>query len=307
MPSSFSPNLRIELIGNGEQAGNWGSTTNTNLGTLVEQSISGYAQVQTTAAAQAFTIADGATDQARNAMIELTTTTGAAFAVYAPPSPKLYVIYNASAHAATIFNSTVAGNTTAAGTGVAVPAGRRIFVMSDGTDFSLVTPPASSVNTPNTLVERDGSGNFAAGTITASLTGNVTGNTSGTAANITGIAAVVNGGTGADTADGARTNLKTGTVPPVVSGGAYTLQLSDVGDHVSATGNITVPPSVFSAGDVVVIYNNTGGNLSILRGAGVTMYWVAGADATRTLGTRGLASVVCVASNTFVITGQGVT
>ncbi len=299
MPSSFSPNLRIELIANGEQAGNWGSTTNTNLGTLVEDAISGYETVSVTSANQAFTNADGAADQARNAMIELTTTTGAVFNVYAPPSPKLYVIYNASAYAATIYNSTVVGNTTAAGAGVAVPAGRRIFVMSDGTDFSLVTPPAASANTPNTLVERDGSGNFAAGTITATLTGNAT--------NVSGTVAIANGGTGATTADAARTNLKTGTVPPVVSGGAYTLQLSDVGDHVSATGNITVPPAIFAAGDVVVIYNDTAGNLSILRGAGVTMYWVAGADATRTLGTRGLASVVCVASNTFVITGQGLT
>ena len=299
MPSTFSPNLRIELIGNGEQAGTWGSTTNTNLGTLVEDAISGYETVSVTTANQAFTYADGASDQARNAMIELTTTTGAVFNVYAPPSPKTYVIYNASAFTATVYNSTVAGNTTAAGTGVAVPAGRRLFIMTDGTDFSLVTQASSSSNVANTLVERDGSGNFAAGTITATLTGNAT--------NIDGIAAVANGGTGASTADGARTNLKTGTVPPVVSGGAYTLQASDVGDHVSATGNITVPPAVFAAGDVVVIYNNTGGNLSILRGAGVTMYWVAGADATRTLGTRGLASVVCVASNTFVITGQGLT
>lgn len=118
--------------------------------------------------------------------------------------------------------------------------------------------------------------------------------------------AVADGGTGASTADAARTNLKTGTVPQVVSGGAYTLQASDIGDHVSATGNITVPPSIFAAGDVVVIYNNTGGNLSIVRGAGVTMYWVAGANADRTLATRGLASVVCVAADTFVITGQGV-
>jgi microcystin-dependent protein len=47
--------------------------------------------------------------------------------------------------------------------------------MTDGADFSLVTAPASSANTPNTLVERDGSGNFAAGTITASLTGNASG------------------------------------------------------------------------------------------------------------------------------------
>jgi len=255
--------------------------------------------VSVTTANQAFTYADGADDQARNAMIELTTTTGAAFAVYAPPSPKLYVIYNASSYTATVYNSTVAGNTTAAGTGVAIPAGRRLFIMTDGSDFSLVTQASSSSNVANTLVERDGSGNFAAGTITATLTGNAT--------NVSGTVAIANGGTGATTADAARTSLKTGTVPPVVSGGAYTLQLSDVGDHVSATGNITVPPAVFAAGDVVVIYNNTGGNLSIVRGAGVTMYWVAGADATRTLGTRGLASVVCVASNTFVITGQGLT
>jgi hypothetical protein len=185
MPSTFSPNLRIELIGNGEQAGNWGSTTNTNLGTLVEDAISGYETVSVTSANQAFTYADGASDQARNAMIELTTTTGAAFAVYAPPSPKLYVIYNASSFTATIYNSTVAGNTTAAGTGVAVPAGRRLFVMTNGTNFALVTAPASSSNVANTLVERDGSGNFAAGTITASLTGNVTGNVTGNAGTVT--------------------------------------------------------------------------------------------------------------------------
>jgi hypothetical protein len=186
MPSTFSPNLRIELIGNGEQAGNWGSSTNTNLGTIIEAAISGYEAVSVTSANQAFTNADGAADQSRNAMIELTTTTGAVFNVYAPPSPKLYVIYNASSFTATIFNSTVVGNTTAAGTGVAVPAGRRLFVMTDGTDFSFITAPATSANTPNTLVERDGSGNFAAGTITASLTGNVTGNVTGSAGSVAG-------------------------------------------------------------------------------------------------------------------------
>jgi hypothetical protein len=278
MPSTFSPNLRIELIGNGEQAGNWGSTTNTNLGTLVEDAISGYETVSVTSANQAFTHADGAADQSRNAMIELTTTTGAAFAVYAPPSPKLYVINNTSAFTATIYNSTVVGNTTAAGTGVAIAAGKKMVVFSDGTNF--ITIFAATAGTADSAT---------------------------IANNVSGTVAIANGGTGAITADAARTSLKTGTVPPVVSGGAYTLQLSDVGDHVSATGNITVPPAVFAAGDVVVIYNNTGGNLSIVRGAGVTMYWVAGANATRTLGTRGLASVVCVASNTFVITGQGLT
>lgn len=136
MPSSFSPNLRIELIGDGEQAGAWGNTTNTNLGTVLEAAVSGYVTVSVISANQAFTHANGAADQARNAMIEVTTTTGANFAVYAPPTPKLYTIYNASAYTATIYNSTVLGNTTAAGTGVAIPAGKKAFVFTDGTDFS---------------------------------------------------------------------------------------------------------------------------------------------------------------------------
>ena len=38
--STYSTNLALELIGNGEQAGNWGQTTNNNLGTFVDQSIS---------------------------------------------------------------------------------------------------------------------------------------------------------------------------------------------------------------------------------------------------------------------------
>lgn len=58
------------------------------------------------------------------------------------------------------------------------------------------TQAATSSNTPNTIVKRDGSGNFSAGTITANLTGNV----SGTASNVTGIVAIANGGTNSSTA-----------------------------------------------------------------------------------------------------------
>jgi len=136
MPSSFSPNLRIELIGAGEQAGTWGTTTNTNLGTLIEDAISGYVSVSIASANQALSALNGAADQSRNAVINLTTSTSAAFAVYAPPDPKQYTIKNASAYTATIFNSTALGNTTAAGTGVAIPAGKTTTVWSDGTNFA---------------------------------------------------------------------------------------------------------------------------------------------------------------------------
>lgn len=135
MASTYSPSLRIELIGAGDQAGTWNTTTNSNLGTLIESAIAGYVAVSVTSANQAFTALDGAADQARNAVIALSTTTGAAFAVYAPPQEKTYIIDNTSAFTATIFNSTVIGNTTAAGTGIAVPAGKKILVFSDGTNF----------------------------------------------------------------------------------------------------------------------------------------------------------------------------
>jgi hypothetical protein len=135
MPSSYSPDLRIELIANGEQSGTWGTTTNTNLGTLIEDAIAGLASVSVTSADQALTAANGSADQARCAAVSLTTTTTAAFNVYVPPVPKLYVIRNASAYTATIYCSTVLGNTTAAGTGVAIPANKSVLLRSDGTNI----------------------------------------------------------------------------------------------------------------------------------------------------------------------------
>jgi len=148
MASTFSPDLRIELIGAGEQPGVWGTTTNTNLGTLIEDAIAGYVSVSVTSANQAFTASNGAYDQARNATVALTTTTTAAFAVYAPPAAKQYVIYNTTAYAATVYNSTVLGNTTAAGLGVVVAAGKKLAIFSDGTNFRAtdVTDATNAVN-----------------------------------------------------------------------------------------------------------------------------------------------------------------
>lgn len=154
MASTYSPDLRIELIGTGDQAGVWGDTTNINLGTLLEAAIAGYTSVAVSSANQALTALDGAADQSRNAVIALTTSTGANFAVYAPPASKLYVIYNASSYTATIYNwdSTVYPGTLrpangGAATGVAVPAGKTVAMWSDGTNFALqnTTMPLSFI------------------------------------------------------------------------------------------------------------------------------------------------------------------
>lgn len=134
--STYSSNLRLELITTGTQAGTWGTTTNTNLGTLLEGAVSGYAVVTVTSTSQALTANNGAADESRLAMLQLATSgISSAFSIFAPPASKQYTIYNASSYTATIYNSTVLGNTTAAGTGVAIPAGFTVTVWSNGTSF----------------------------------------------------------------------------------------------------------------------------------------------------------------------------
>lgn len=164
--STYSPNLRIELITTGTQAGTWGTTTNTNLGTLIEGSVAGYTAVVVTSTSQALTANNGAADESRLAILQLTTLgIGSDFAIYAPPATKQYTVYNASSYTATIYNSTVLGNTTAAGAGVAIPTGKTMTIWSDGTNFLL----------QNTHI---------IGTVVGNVTGNVTGNVSGTAGSV---------------------------------------------------------------------------------------------------------------------------
>lgn len=138
--STYSSNLRLELITTGTQAGTWGNTTNSNYQYIFEQAIAGAVSVSVSSASQALTYLNGpsstpSANESIFAVLTLSTSTGANFAVYAPPVSKLYVIKNSSSYTATIYNSTVIGNTTAAGTGVAIPAGKSMTVWSDGTNF----------------------------------------------------------------------------------------------------------------------------------------------------------------------------
>lgn len=129
--STYSTNLGIELITNGSQAGVWGTTTNTNLGTLIEQAISGYQTQVVTGGTDTITMPNGATGVARNMFLELTGTGGGNLVV--PAKKKLYFIYNntASGGAVTV---KVSGQT-----GVAVPAAAKILLVCDGTDVELAT------------------------------------------------------------------------------------------------------------------------------------------------------------------------
>ena len=143
MSSTYSTNLAIELIGAGDQAGNWGSTTNTNLGTLIEQAISGYVtQTVSTGTDTTMTIPSGAstaTLNARNMFIELTGTGGANTNLVVPANKKLYFIYN----------NTSSGQVTvkvSGQTGISVVNGTKVVLVSNGTDIFNATSYAVTIS-----------------------------------------------------------------------------------------------------------------------------------------------------------------
>lgn len=129
MPSTYSPNLRIELIASGEQANQWGNTTNKNLGTLIEEAIAGIVTVDVTAGNVTLTALDGATDQSRQMILNVTGTPGTARQIIAPAVSKMYVVSNGSDDDVEIVTNAVGS------VGPTIPAGLVIPVFSDATDF----------------------------------------------------------------------------------------------------------------------------------------------------------------------------
>ncbi len=97
-------------------------------------------------------------------------------------------------------------------------------------------------------------------------------------------------------------------IPQNAKTGAYVLLASDAGKHISiTTGGVTVNASVFSVGDAVSIYNNSGSNQTVTQGTSVTLRLAGdGATGNKTLAGYGLCTVLCVASNQFVIAGSGI-
>ncbi len=129
MPSTYSPSLKLELVGNGEQSGVWGTTTNNNLGTLLEQAITGSQTITMANANYTLTSFNGISDEARNAVLAVQGTNSAIRDIITPAVPKVYIVRN----------STVGGFAinirTSGGTPVSVANGSSALVYCDGTNF----------------------------------------------------------------------------------------------------------------------------------------------------------------------------
>ena len=144
MPSTYS-NLKIELIATGEQSGTWGATTNVNLGTALEEAITGTANVAFTGVDETLTLTNSnASQTARNLRLNLTGTSGGARNLIVPAIEKFYIVNNGLADAVTIKNSS--------GTGVAVASGKTSLVFNDGTNVVEVVSYLNSLTTPSATI-----------------------------------------------------------------------------------------------------------------------------------------------------------
>ena len=167
MASTYS-DLKIELIGTGDQTGTWGTTTNNNFSVAISEAITGSADVSFSSADVTVTLTDtNAAQTARNLRLNLTGTSGGARQLILGSGcqiEKLYLINNGLADAVTVKNTS--------GTGIAVAAGKSMFVYNNGTNVVDAVTHLSSLTLGTALpVASGGSG---AATLTGVIKGNGT-------------------------------------------------------------------------------------------------------------------------------------
>jgi hypothetical protein len=96
------------------------------------------------------------------------------------------------------------------------------------------------------------------------------------------------------------------SVPQEIKSTSYVLQSSDHGKHISTTAGVTLNTGIFTIGQNVTIFNNSSSSITITQGASVTIYLAGTANTgSRTLAQRGIATLLCVGTNAYVINGGG--
>jgi len=293
MASTYS-NLKIELIGTGDQSGTWGTTTNTNLGTAIEEAITGSADVPFSSADVTLTLTNTNTSQsARNLRLNLTGTSGGARNLIVPAIEKQYIVNNGLADAVTVKNTT--------GSGIAVPAGKSTILFNNGTDVTEVVtyttgaiyPGAGIANSTGTAwgtsYTTTGSGTVVALATSPTLTTPILGTPqSGTLTNCTGLP-ISTGVSGLGT--GIATFL---TTPSSANLAAAVTNETGSGSLVFATSPTLVTP---------ILGTPTSGTLSNCTGlsltTGVTGTLPVANGGTGVTSSTGTGSVVLSASPTF--------
>ena len=291
MASTYSP-LKIELIGTGEQVATWGQTTNTNLGTAIEQAIGGKADVTMSSTSITLTLTDtNALQDARALYLNLTGTPGGAATLNVPAIQKAYIVRNGTTggNAVTV---KVTGQT-----GVSVPNGATMHLYNNGTDV---------VNAMTNLPAGATVGGVAIGTGGGSVT-SVTG--TGTVNGITLTGSITT--SGSLTLGGALTNVDlatqvTNTLPTNRGGTGQTVtQYCNLATNVNGTlpvANGGTGATTLTA-NAALIGNGTGAMLGLSPGTSGNIMSSNGS----TWVSQGLASIVAPGASGNVLTSNGTT
>lgn len=327
MASTYTTNLQLENPTPADPLtlNTWGGIENEGRD-LVDSAVAGLLSKSVAGGSNVvLTTIQGSPDEERNSAFTFTgALTGDIYVLYPAGRTKTFTARNSTSGAHTLSIGVDNGGGLPVGTTVPVAQGSSVYLVSDGTDVTI----GVSAATP-------------AGNAGGDLGGTYPNPTVLSVANVNnGTLAVLHGGTGTTTGTGTGDNVLsdsptfTGTVafaalagtgnistsagsisdlegnvraiPPNAQTG-YTLQATDAGKFIDLTsGGATVPASVFSAGMAVSIYNDSTGTQTITQAGGVTLYLVGTATTgNRSLAQRGIATILCVASNTFVISGGG--
>jgi hypothetical protein len=319
-------NTKIELIGTGEQAGTWGTTTNSNFGSATpgtyqgfEQAIGGRADVTMSSTTITLSLTNSnAAQDARALYLNLSGTPGGAADLVVPALQKSYLVKNGSGGSG---HNKVTGQT-----GVSIPNGKTVWVYNNGTDVVTAVDHIPSLTLGAALpVASGGTGITSFGTGVATFLGTPSSaNLAAAVTDETGSGALVfatsptfvtpvlgtptSGTLSGCTVDG---TVAVGFRNIPQSGAAkttsYTLTTGDIGKliEVGSGGSITVPNATFAAGDAVVIFNNTTGSITLTMS--ITTSFIGGTDAddnSISLATRGVCNILFISGTVCVVTGN---
>jgi len=260
MASTYSSSLKLTLIGDGDQSGIWGQTTNTNLGTLLEQAITGVQSIVMADANYTLTNFNGVLDEARNAVLVVSGANNAQRDLIPPVVKKLYTVVNNTTGG---FAIRVIGVT---GTGVIIPNGATCLVYCDGINFVSGLSGTSGNFSVNGNITATGNASITGNvTVTGSITGNGVGISAINASNLTsGTVATARLGSGTANASTFLRGDQTYAVPTFTAnsivttnftvqqiGGALVFQYNGANVAVmSSTGSLTLAGQLQTGGSV---------------------------------------------------------
>lgn len=241
MSSSYTTSLKIQQVGNGEQSGIWGSTTNTNWN-LIEQAVAGVTTITMANSNYTLSSLNGVSDEARNMVLVVNGTNSAVYQIVAPLVKKFYIVNNATSGGYAI---TIGGTT---GSIVSIPNGVVGQVYCDGVNFfSAQTGSAGNFFVNGTLTAGGiaDTGALSTATLTASGLATFNGNETHN---------------GTATFNGTTNHVGTTTVPTVATGDSSTNAASTalVANKIAA---ITSVPSAVQIGTTNYTVKEVGGYL----------------------------------------------